>query len=197
MKYVIFFPLLLTVLLAFSCGNGNTFLTSTSSSNFCYGYTEYETSSYILPYEATQSYTVTQGNCGTFTHTGNSRYAYDFSMNIGTSIRAARAGTVIEIQETYTDGNGGTDANYVLIQHDDLSIAVYAHLTFMGVSVNLNESVSQGATIGQSGNTGFSTGPHLHFEVLTSNRSLSIPVTFRDSGVVRLKENSAYVAASP
>jgi murein DD-endopeptidase MepM/ murein hydrolase activator NlpD len=59
----------------------------------------------------------------------------------------------------FTGGYG----NYTCIQHSGSLSTCYAHQTSIGVSVGA--TVSQGQVIGQSGNTGNSTGPHLHFEV--------------------------------
>src|SRR5690625_5722784 len=66
----------------------------------------------------------------------------------------------------------GPRANFVRILHDDGSMALYAHLDYGGVSVRDGQRVKRGQRIGRSGNTGFSTGPHLHF-VVQVNRSRS------------------------
>ncbi|HEV7208780.1 MAG TPA: peptidoglycan DD-metalloendopeptidase family protein [Mycobacteriales bacterium] len=80
----------------------------------------------------------------------------DFGVSVGTPIRAAKAGTVIYAgQET---GYG----NYTCIDHGGGFSTCYAHQSVINVSVG--QSVGQGDVIGLSGNTGYSTGPHLHFE---------------------------------
>ena len=56
-------------------------------------------------------------------------------------------------------------ANYVKIRHDDGTIGNYVHLQHDGVLVEVGDKVRTGDVIGMSGNTGFTTGPHLHFEV--------------------------------
>lgn len=92
------------------------------------------------------------------THGANS---VDFGAPVGTTVRASASGTVKVAKGD--NGWGGGYGNYIVIQHADGTETLYAHLSSVGVSVG--ESVSQGDTIGKSGNTGRSTGPHLHFEV--------------------------------
>ena len=75
----------------------------------------------------------------------------------GTPIRAAQSGTVIAA--SYNGGYG----NYTCIDHGDALSTCYGHQSQLGVTTG--QSVDQGQIIGYSGNTGSSTGPHLHFEV--------------------------------
>jgi peptidoglycan DL-endopeptidase CwlO len=81
----------------------------------------------------------------------------DIPLPEGTGLRAADSGTVAIAG--WTGGYG----NYTCIQHGGSLSTCYAHQSSIGVSVG--QSVSQGQVIGASGNTGNSTGPHLHFEV--------------------------------
>ena len=85
----------------------------------------------------------------------------DFGAPVGTTVKAALSGEVILAKK---DGayNGGY-GNYIVIKHSNGTQTLYAHLS--SVSVAVGESVSTGEVIGKSGNTGRSTGPHLHFEV--------------------------------
>ena len=84
---------------------------------------------------------------------------------------ASQGGTVIAVSsscthdyaKSYGCGCGGNYGNYVLISHDGTFSTMYAHLS--SVSVSVGDYVSQGQVIGYIGNTGFSTGAHLHFEV--------------------------------
>jgi len=85
----------------------------------------------------------------------------DIGAPIGTSIRAAAGGQVI-ISRGGGGWNGGY-GNYVVIKHNNGTQTLYAHMN--GVSATQGSWVSQGDKIGTSGNTGKSTGPHLHFEV--------------------------------
>ncbi len=80
---------------------------------------------------------------------------------VGTSILASAAGKVIIAKN---DGlyNGGY-GNYVVIEHPNGTQTLYGHLHF--TSVVVGQQVTQGQKIGGMGNTGRSTGPHLHFEV--------------------------------
>jgi murein DD-endopeptidase MepM/ murein hydrolase activator NlpD len=85
----------------------------------------------------------------------------DIGGAIGTTVRAAAGGQVI-IARGGGGWNGGY-GNYVVVKHDNGTQTLYAHLN--SIAVSQGSSVSQGDTIGGLGNTGRSTGPHLHFEV--------------------------------
>lgn len=88
-------------------------------------------------------------------HTG-----IDYRANVGTSVVSAKDGTVVIASESGWNGGYG---RYVVITHGDGMITYYAHLS--DVRVNPGQRVSQGEVVGLSGNTGRSTGPHLHFEL--------------------------------
>ena len=99
---------------------------------------------------------------GTFTSPFGQRWGrlhagIDVAVPEGTPIRAADSGTVAIA--AFTGGYG----NYTCIQHSASLSSCYAHQSRLGTSAGA--SVSQGQVIGYSGNTGNSTGPHLHFEV--------------------------------
>lgn len=81
----------------------------------------------------------------------------DVGVPIGTTVRASRGGKVI------TAGWVGGYGNCVMIDHGDGVVTVYGHLSEFSVSVG--QYVDQGQQIALSGNTGRSTGPHLHFEI--------------------------------
>ncbi|TAF48788.1 MAG: M23 family metallopeptidase, partial [Sphingobacteriia bacterium] len=93
----------------------------------------------------------------------------DFTMPEGTAVHAARSGVVIQLVDKNNQGCGNETCknfnNYINILHDDGSIANYSHLQQNGVSCQLGQRVNAGDRIGWSGNTGWSTGPHLHFIV--------------------------------
>ncbi len=88
---------------------------------------------------------------------GRMHEGVDISVPEGTPVRAARAGRVVIA--AYTGGYG----NYTCVDHGGGLSSCYAHQSSYAVSPG--DSVAQGDVIGYSGNTGSSTGPHLHFEI--------------------------------
>jgi murein DD-endopeptidase MepM/ murein hydrolase activator NlpD len=141
---------------------------------------------YRAPFAVAKAYPITQAFPVGITHlTPDSYYAVDLAMPVGTDIYAARAGTVFEVAST--NFRGGTDreedmasANVVRIMHDDGSQAAYAHLNWNSIRVRPGDRVERGQYIADSGNTGYSSGPHLHFVVMVNPgmRLVSIPVLF-------------------
>lgn len=137
------------------------------------------------PFPAGQAYVISQGFQGENTHLGpDSEYAVDIVMPIGTPVLAARDGTVMDVEEDFK--SGGTDkaayaerANRVLILHDDGTMAVYAHIDLASVNVRPGLHVRAGRQIARSGNTGFSSGPHLHFAVQQNIGMEVISLPFR------------------
>ncbi len=112
-----------------------------------------------------------QGPRGTFSHFDGSQdeEAYDWAMPEGTKVLAAREGVVVGFRSDSdagcADASCQYECNYVVIRHDDGTFGQYAHLKQEGVLVKLGQRVSAGDAIGLSGNTGWSSEPHLHFEV--------------------------------
>lgn len=86
--------------------------------------------------------------------------AVDIGAPEGTPVWASARGEVIIARQ---GGYNGGYGSYVVIRHDNGTQTLYAHLSY--VEVSAGQVVSQGEEIGLSGNTGRSTGPHLHFEV--------------------------------
>jgi LysM repeat protein len=84
----------------------------------------------------------------------------DLAAPLGTNVMASAAGTVMVARAS--GWNGGYGA-YIVIQHGNGTQTLYAHLS--DVFVSPGQSVTQGQAIGASGNSGRSTGAHLHFEV--------------------------------
>lgn len=123
------------------------------------------------PFPAGQAYVISQAFNGDTTHLGpDSQYAVDIVMPIGTPVLAARDGTVMDVEEDFNAGGIDKDsymerANRVVILHDDGTMSVYAHIDLASVNVRPGLHVRAGRQIARSGNTGFTTGPHLHFAV--------------------------------
>jgi murein DD-endopeptidase MepM/ murein hydrolase activator NlpD len=124
---------------------------------------------YQYPYDLDAYFPIVQGFGGGYSHRGASKYAVDFAMPIGTPIHAARAGVVIDLVEHHTRGGASRKyakyANYVVILHGDDTTGEYYHLKKNGVTVTRGDKVKAGQKIGYSGNTGFSSLPHLHFAI--------------------------------
>ncbi len=141
---------------------------------------------YRAPFAAARSHAITQAYPVAITHTGVAEaYAVDFAMPVGTDIYAARGGTVIDVAGSNFRGGldterTGAEANIVRILHDDGTFAIYAHLNWNAIRVRPGDRVSRGQYIAESGNTGYSTGPHLHFVVVRNAgmRVESVPVQF-------------------
>lgn len=159
---------------------------------------------YQLPYAPGSKYKVTQGYNGSFSHQGSNRYAIDWQMPEGTPVYAARGGVVVRIKDDSSTGGSSLKYdpfnNYVLIRHDDGTLGHYCHLQKGGVAVKPGQRVEVGQQIALSGNTGFSTGGHLHFSVFKTKdgrERISIPVRFRtaDGQVLTLVEGQRYKAA--
>lgn len=156
---------------------------------------------YRLPYPKGDSYRVTQGFGGEFSHSGELQHALDMNMPEGTPVYAARGGTVVMMEEGNSLGGASEDmmqyANYITVMHDDDTFADYSHLRHNGVNVELGQQVRMGQLIGYSGATGFATGPHLHFVVKKAKRGggfVSIPVRFTTTkGITELKEGETYI----
>ncbi|MDF9618913.1 M23 family metallopeptidase [Pseudomonas entomophila] len=124
---------------------------------------------------------LTQGPNGRFSHFGpKGRYAMDIAMPEGTPIIAARGGVVVKIENSQSGRGTNPSGNFVRILHPDGTMGVYLHLMRGSVVVAEGQRVVLGQALAKSGNTGNSTGPHLHF-VVQRNVGLaleSIPFQF-------------------
>jgi murein DD-endopeptidase MepM/ murein hydrolase activator NlpD len=168
-------------------------LTATNDNNYVYS----------LPFSSGESYPVSQGFHGAYSHTGGDSFAIDFKMDPGTHVCAARGGVVVGSRDDSSIGGPDKkyewDANYILIKHSDGTYGHYVHLQKGGNRVKVGDIVKPGDWIGLSGNTGHTTGPHLHFAVFKAVDGKSrqtFPVRFNGVGLVAqtLKEGSSYRA---
>ena len=120
------------------------------------------------------------GNMWSSTHSGQ-----DFAVPSGTKVVAAHGGTVVK-----AGGNGAGDGpaygNAIVIKHGSGTYSQYAHLS--RINVKVGQVVATGQRIALSGNTGNSSGPHLHFEIRTTPNygSAVDPVAFLGSVGVKV-----------
>jgi murein DD-endopeptidase MepM/ murein hydrolase activator NlpD len=147
--------------------------------------------SYRLPWQCGESYLVTQGNHGDLcgaqgNHHGIEEFAWDFGLYLRTPVLAARAGVVTlaetrsppgsechdgcpypldSIDHTLCCSRCVANTNRVNVTHDDDDVSVHMHLD--EITVHAGERVERGDLLGYSGTSGCSTGPHLHFQVMS------------------------------
>ena len=139
------------------------------------------------------TFRVSQAYPDHMTHvTPDSVYAVDIAMPDGSAVYAAREGTVINVRHDSFRGGVASamadQANLIEILHDDGTIAVYGHLHWDSIRVHIGQHVALGEYIADSGNTGFSSGPHLHFAVWrnTGDADVSVPIQFAGPGATAL-----------
>ena len=117
----------------------------------------------------------------------------DIAVNEGTPILASRSGVAVYFQVSSGAQGYGT---YVMLRHADGKYTLYAHLQ-PRLSLQPGEAVTQGTILGFSGNTGFSTGPHLHFEVIGEDAKPQNPARFLssrlDNPVFHRRDNRCWV----
>ncbi|MBW5422449.1 peptidoglycan DD-metalloendopeptidase family protein [Streptomyces sp. BG9H] len=118
------------------------------------------------------------GNMWSHKHSGQ-----DFAVSVGTPVAAVHGGTVVKAGPNGA-GDGPAYGNAVVIKHSNGTYSQYAHLS--KVDVRIGQNVTTGQRVALSGNTGNSSGPHLHFEIRTTpNYGTAVdPVAFlRSVGV--------------
>ena len=140
---------------------------------------------YRVPFGVGSTYLISQAFPSRITHTTpDSEYAVDIALPDGTPIYAAREGTVINARHDSFRGAAAAvmldQANVIEILHSDGTIGIYAHLHWDSIRVRIGAHVARGQYIANSGNTGFTSGPHLHFAVIRNAgaENVSIPIEF-------------------
>ena len=157
---------------------------------------------YALPFAKGSNVRVSQGYNGGYSHKGLSAYAIDFSLPIGTPIYAAREGDVVGIDVSSNYGGPSPEfrpyMNYVNIRHADGTLGNYYHLKYGGAVVKIGDKVQKGQLIAYSGNTGYTTAPHLHFSVskvdpVSMRRPMNLPIKIQTAqGIVTNPREGEY-----
>ena len=162
-------------------------------------YIQNSDSPYVLPWEIGKTFVMGQVNCSDYSHSRGSynQFAYDIPMPIGTNLVAVQSGKVVGVVENFEDAQDGVidrslSANYISIEHPDGARALYLHLTINGALKSVGDNVNQGEVIALSGNSGWSSEPHLHFQLnecidtddrpnYTNTVCNSVPITFKNT----------------
>ncbi|MFK4064997.1 M23 family metallopeptidase [Streptomyces sp. NPDC029674] len=120
------------------------------------------------------------GNMWSQKHSGQ-----DFAVPVGTAVESVHGGTVVKAGPNGA-GDGPAYGNAIVIKHSNGTYSQYAHLS--QVDVRVGQTVGTGQRIALSGNTGNSSGPHLHFEIRTTPNygSAVDPVRFLGSVGVKV-----------
>jgi murein DD-endopeptidase MepM/ murein hydrolase activator NlpD len=145
-------------------------------------------SPYILPYPVGLAYEVNQKYCQHDSSHSN-QLSYDFAMALGDVVTAARSGRVMELVDSFADDgtdSGAMEYNYVLILHEDGTVAFYAHLMQDSVVVEVGDQVEAGQPIARVGFSGMPADvpPCLHFGVYAYFPPVEghdVPVNFRNT----------------
>jgi murein DD-endopeptidase MepM/ murein hydrolase activator NlpD len=143
---------------------------------------------YRVPFGVGSTYLVSQAYPSRITHsTADSEYAVDIALPDGTPVYAAREGTVINARHDSFRGAIAPvmldQANVIEVLHDDGTIGVYAHLHWDSIRVRIGANVVRGQYIADSGNTGFTSGPHLHFAVVRNSGAANVSVPIQFAGI--------------
>ena len=149
---------------------------------------------YRLPYGDEVSFPIIQAYGAKLSHRGAERFTLDFGMPAGTPVHAARDGVVVLVEDSHDAGCAREEcaplANFVVVLHSDGTTGEYFHLERASAEVRVGERVARGQRLARSGDTGFSTAPHLHFGVYRTGRDRTT-----ESLAVRFKTRGGAVAA--
>ena len=142
---------------------------------------------YILPFPAGKSYVLSQTCCNPDGGHSN-QLAYDFAVYLGDTVCCMRSGIVREMREDQPDDGGEITAsnhNFIMIAHEDGTVAFYAHLMQNEVFVDVGSNVEQGQKIARSGNSGNTLNfPHLHvglYEDYPPVETYDLPIEFKNA----------------
>jgi murein DD-endopeptidase MepM/ murein hydrolase activator NlpD len=149
---------------------------------------------YSLPFAKGSKFLLIQAYNSKMSHT--KELSLDFKMKKGSKICAAREGVVIALKEDSDVGGLNStylsEGNYIIIRHQDGSVAMYWHLQKDGVIVNAGDSIKNGQLIGYSGNTGYTAFPHLHFQVQDKNGNDIATRFITRKGIIYLRPSNYY-----
>jgi murein DD-endopeptidase MepM/ murein hydrolase activator NlpD len=152
---------------------------------------------YDLPFAPGEKSMVMQGYNGSYSHQG--QFALDFKAKKGTPVHAAREGIVYKTESSNVKGGPKKKflrlGNHIVIKHSDGTFAAYWHLLYEGALVKVGDIIAKGQLIGLSGNTGYSSWAHLHFDVYyySEGKQVTIPTLFKTSqGIKKLKVYRSY-----
>lgn len=141
---------------------------------------------YYLPFPGGTTRKVSQGNNSKPSHTGNAKYAFDFSMTLGSKVVAVRDGTVFKISPRQY-GRGGCSpnyqsmVNYIVIYHPDKKTYSWYFHVANTYHLRVGDRVVHGQPIGRTDSSGWWCGGHLHFELRKKGGGTrSISVGFMD-----------------
>ena len=107
-------------------------------------------------------------------YNGHGHNGVDFGTAIGTPVKAALSGVVVETGNTDAYKGCYSYGKWVLIKHGNGLASLYAHLS--DIRVKAGQRVNTGQIIAYSGNTGYTTGPHLHFTVYAADAVKVVPL---------------------
>ena len=159
---------------------------------------------YRLPYADDASFPIIQAYGAKLSHRGPEQFTLDFGMPVGTPVHAARDGVVVLLEDANDAGCSSEEcgrlANFVVVLHSDGTTGEYFHLAQGSARVRLGERVSRGQPLALSGNTGYSTAPHLHFGVYRAARdrgteSLAVHFLTRSGPVSAPRSGARYLNA--
>jgi murein DD-endopeptidase MepM/ murein hydrolase activator NlpD len=146
----------------------------------------YVDNSYIPPFSQNKKFIVSQAFMGTKTHNNPvNYYAVDLVMPLGEAVCAARSGKVVDLHDSSRTPDEADEADetadFVRIMEESGRINDYQHLLPGSINISIGQHINVRECFAKVGNTGISTGPHLHFAVLNSSLQ-SVPFRFLQPG---------------